>query len=212
MIKSPRDIANHAESLVVSLPQRVLSVLLAFALGSRAEEESASTGKSTNHKLAAIQQARNYLANTFCKEFAAAAGTCSENLDTACRGLWSALRELEGMMQTTEGDLAPQDLVAMSDLVEDGLESAVSDFLGALFDDVVAHEKTLAKRAIDVDASALTQIAEVTKKIKFIAINASVEAARAGDAGLGFAVIASEIKHLSEQSQEAVMRVQAELG
>lgn len=45
-------------------------------------------------------------------------------------------------------------------------------------------------------------IVDVSKETNLIAMNASVEAARSGDAGKGFAVIADEIKRLSEESRE----------
>ncbi len=46
-------------------------------------------------------------------------------------------------------------------------------------------------------------IQEIAGNTNFLAINASIEAARAGDAGTGFAVIASEIKELSSVSSKA---------
>ncbi len=48
---------------------------------------------------------------------------------------------------------------------------------------------------------------DVASQSKMLAINASMEAAKAGDEGKGFAVVAMEVKNLAEQSRQATNRV-----
>ena len=50
-------------------------------------------------------------------------------------------------------------------------------------------------------------ITGINSKTKILALNATIEAARAGEHGKGFAVVAGEIQQLSEQTNEAVIRI-----
>ncbi|MEM1302210.1 MAG: methyl-accepting chemotaxis protein [Pseudomonadota bacterium] len=61
-------------------------------------------------------------------------------------------------------------------------------------------------RAVQARASAeeaVDRIHHISRTVRLIALNAAVEAARAGDAGRGFTVIAQEIKSLSEATEAA---------
>jgi methyl-accepting chemotaxis protein len=58
----------------------------------------------------------------------------------------------------------------------------------------------------------VASVAEIAHQSQLLAINASIEAAKAGASGRGFAVVAREIRDLSVQSRAATERVRETLG
>ncbi len=58
----------------------------------------------------------------------------------------------------------------------------------------------------------ISSVNEIAEQSKLLALNASIEAAKAGEHGRGFAVVALEIRTLAEQSKQATQQVRSILG
>ena len=113
----------------------------------------------------------------------------------------------------------------------DGIATATEQFSGSIqqigsqIDGSATLSETAVERArsaaehmerLDALATRVTGVVElitdVAEQTNLLALNATIEAARAGEAGKGFAVVASEVKNLANQSSHAAEEVIREIG
>lgn len=96
--------------------------------------------------------------------------------------------------------------------------SAAMEELAASSAEIAQNQTILHEEIGNVSrvAEEITQVLNFIKQIadetKMLGLNAAIEAARAGDQGRGFGVVAEEIRKLSDESRETVSRIRSLIG
>jgi len=168
----------------------------------------------------------------FADDFETAVGAIVGNVAASARELEGAAGMLTRTAETTQnlsGTVASASEEASSSVQS---VAGATEELSASIDDIgrqVRESSVIAEGAVsqarDTDARigklshAAQQIGEVVKLINAIAeqtnllaLNATIEAARAGEAGRGFAVVASEVKTLASQTAKATDEISGQIS
>ena len=116
-----------------------------------------------------------------------------------------ALKEIQPMLHRIRAEGADAEILqAAFELQARSVFPAVTGFLDRFAAELEDHDRTQAREDRELLGKAIANIDTISSSINLIALNASIEAARAGDAGKGFAVIASDIRDLSHKAGIAI--------
>jgi methyl-accepting chemotaxis protein len=167
-----------------------------------------------------ILESTHLLATSSSEIFTATTQTASSTIETAT-AVSQATVTVEEVRQTAEVNNQKARLV--SDLAHRSLQrsqsgsQAVEELISNI-GTVREQIETIAERVVLLSEQSqsigeiMVTVNDIAEQSNLLAVNAAIEAAKAGEQGKGFAVVAQEIRNLAEQSKQATAQVRVILN